>query len=103
MEQPKEEEAMEVPVCNGYTICTGGAVGTDSIAEQCARELGMNIEVMIPSDHVRAKTITPLSQSILEKEAEPFLNAAAQKPRKESLSYEPLHKEPIGQKLLDRP
>ena len=78
MEQPKEEEAMEGPVCNGYTICTGGAVGTDSIAEQCARELGMNIEVMIPPDHVRAKTITPLSQSMLEKEAEPFLNAAAQ-------------------------
>ena len=38
----------------------------------------MNIVVMIPPDHARAKTITPLSQSMLEKEAEPFLNAAAQ-------------------------
>lgn len=58
MEQ--SEKPMENPLGAGYTINTGGAEGTNSMAEKCARELGMNAVLRIPPGHARSKTITPL-------------------------------------------
>ena len=44
---------------------SGGTLGTDSIAEQCTKELGMNVVLKIPPGHPRSKTITPLSELVL--------------------------------------
>ena len=69
------EEDMETPLGDGYSIYTGGAEGTDAIAEQCARHWGMDVNILIPPGHARTKTITPVSDARME-QAVPFMTAA---------------------------
>ena len=54
------EEPMETPLGDGFTIYSGGALGSDSVAEFAARELGMNVEIKIPPGHPRARSVSPL-------------------------------------------
>ena len=61
-----------------YHIYSGGAIGIDEYAEQCAKECGMQMHVIIPPHHRRSKFITPLRPQDLD-EAEPHLKRAAQK------------------------
>ena len=74
MEQ--SDEAMETPLGDRYTILTGGAEGTDTIAEQWGRELGMYVALYIPQGHARSKTITPLTWNVLS-QADLLLSRAA--------------------------
>ena len=67
---------METPLWDGFTIYSGGALGTDSVAELAARELGMNLEIKIPPDHARARTVTPLTLHDLD-EANRYVERAA--------------------------
>ena len=71
-----DDEPMETPLGDGFTIYRGGALGTDSVAEFAARELGMNLEIKIPPDHARARTVTPLTPQDLDL-ANPYLERAA--------------------------
>ena len=52
-----------------FTIVTGGATGADTLAEECAKELGMNVKLHLTPHHHRAldDKITPLSHSQLNK------------------------------------
>ena len=70
------DEPMETPVGDGFTIYSGGALGTDSVPEFAARELGMNLEIKIPPAHARARTVTPLTPYELDL-ANPYVERAA--------------------------
>ena len=61
------EQDMQTPLGDGYTIHTGSAIGTDSVAEQCVRELGLNVIVMISQGHARSDPHTPEAFSLLSK------------------------------------
>ena len=61
-----------------YHIYSGGAIGIDEYAEQCAKEYGMQMHIIIPPQHSRSKFITPLRQQDLN-EAEPHLKRARRK------------------------
>ena len=70
------EEPMEIPLGDGFTIYSGGALGSDSVAEFAARELGMNVEIKIPPGHPRASTVSPLTPQELD-EVNPYVERAA--------------------------
>ena len=55
-----------------YHIYSGGAIGIDEYAEQCAKECHMHMHVIVPPHHFRSKFITPLRPEDLN-EAEPHL------------------------------
>ena len=95
----EEEEAMETPLGNDYTIYTGGAEGTDSLAEQCARQWGMDVSILIPPGHERTKSISPVSSACMEN-AVPFMRAAAKNLGKTCPSTN--HPWPYSSKLLAR-
>ena len=61
-----------------YHIYSGGAIGIDEYAEQCAKECDMHMHVIVPPHHSRSKFITPLRPEDLN-EAEPHLKRVAQK------------------------
>ena len=52
-----------------FTIVTGGAIGADSLAETCAKELGMNVKLHLTPHHHRAldDKVTPISHAQLKK------------------------------------
>ena len=64
------DEPMETPLGGGFTIYSGGALGSDSVTEFASRELGMNLEIKIPPGHRRASTVSPLTPQELD-EANP--------------------------------
>ena len=61
-----------------YHIYSGGAFGIDEYAEQCAKEGGMQMHVILPPHHSRSKFITPLRQQELD-EAEPHVKRVAER------------------------
>ena len=61
-----------------YHIYSGGAIGIDEYAEQCAKECNMHMHVIVPPHHGRSKFITPLRPEDLD-EAEPHLKEVAQR------------------------
>ena len=79
-------ESMETPLGDGFTIYSGGALGTDSVAEFAARELGMNVEIKIPPEHPRARSVSPLTPQELD-EANPYVERAAQRLRRFSYQH----------------
>ena len=83
-EEEEEEEEVEAeadegiqlePGC-GFVLCTGGAKGTDQLAEELARQYGVKVEVLIPPGHPRRHTVTPLHPRVLTL-AKPHLEAAS--------------------------
>ena len=51
-------------------------MGSDSVAEFAASELGMNLEIKIPPGHSRTRTMSPLIPRELD-EANPYVERAA--------------------------
>ena len=72
------EEEMQLTIGHGHVLYTGGADGTDTLAEEMAREYGMQIEVIVPPNHPRAKFTSPASVEVLI-QADPAIGAAAHK------------------------
>ena len=70
------EEPMDLSVRAEFTVMTGGAEGTDALAESCARHVGMQVELKIPPGHPRAIKVTPVPEGRL-KEADDYLREAA--------------------------
>ena len=64
-QEKEEEEPMQIDVGNGFVLYTGGANGTDQVAEELALHFGVQVEVLIPLRHPRNNTITPLSPRVL--------------------------------------
>ena len=73
-----EEEMQLTIIGHGHVLYTGGADGTDTLAEEMAREYGMQIEVIVPPNHPRAKFTSPASVEVLI-QADPAIGAAAHK------------------------
>ena len=50
-----------------FTIVTGGAIGADALAEECAKEWGMNVNLCLTPHHHRAldDKVTPISHGCL--------------------------------------
>ena len=42
---------MSTSTGSGFTIITGGAIGTDTLARQCAEEWGMTVKLCLPPHH----------------------------------------------------
>ena len=61
----EEEEPIQAKVGSGFVLCTGGAKGTDQLAEELGLQFGVQVEVVIPPGHSRSRTITPLSPGVL--------------------------------------
>ena len=54
-----------------FTIITGGALGADSLAEECAKEWGMNVELKLCPHHHRVSEAQPsLTRSQLSRVAD---------------------------------
>ena len=77
-QQEEEEESMQTDVGSGFVLCTGGAKGTDQLAEELGLQFGVQVEVIIPPGHSRSRTITPLSPRVLTL-ANPHIEEAAKK------------------------
>ena len=63
---------------NGFVLYTGGAQGTDQLAEELFLHFGVQVEVLIPPGHSRSRTITPVSPRLLAL-ANPHIEEAAEK------------------------
>ena len=74
----KEEEPMQSDVGNGFVPCTGGAKGTDQLAEELGLQFGLQVEVIIPPGHSRSRTVAPLSPRVLTL-ANPHIKEAVEK------------------------
>ena len=42
------EEEMQLNIGNGHVLYTGGAEGTNALAEEMAKHFGMQVEVIVP-------------------------------------------------------
>ena len=102
-EEEEEEEVVEAeadegiqvePGC-GFVLCTGGARGTDQLAEELGLQYGVKVEVVIPPGHPRKRTVTPLHPRVLTL-ANPHLEVAAARLKKRL----PVHKYVL--RLLER-
>ena len=62
---PKTRE-MACLIGSTFTIITGGAAGTDTLAEECSKEWGMQIKLCLPPHHHRVSEKHPaISQQCL--------------------------------------
>ena len=77
-QEKEEEEPMQIDVGNGFVLYTGGAKGTEQVAEELALQFGVQVEVLIPPRHPRSRTITPVSPRVLTL-ANPHIEEAAEK------------------------
>jgi len=59
-------------------IYTGGAKGTDALAEDMAKQFGMQVEFLVPPNHPRAQYVSPSTIEVLVL-AKPHLHQAAHK------------------------
>ena len=75
-EAAEADEGIQVEPGSGFVLCTGGAKGTDQLAEELARQFGLKVEVVIPPGHPRRQTVTPLQPRVLTL-ANPHLEVAA--------------------------
>ena len=69
---------MQLQIGHGHLIYTGGAKGTDELAEQMAKQFGMQVEVLVPPNHPRAQYVSPSTIEVLVL-ANPHLHQAAHK------------------------
>ena len=78
----KQEEPMQTDVGNGFVLYTGGAQGTDQLAEDLGRRFGIQVEVLIPPGHSRSRTISAVSPRLLDL-ANPHIEEAAEELNKQ--------------------
>jgi len=75
------EEDMQLHIGHGHVIYTGGAKGTDALAEEMAKQFDMQVEVLVPPNHPRAQYVSPSTIEVLVL-ANPHIHQAAQKLKK---------------------
>ena len=79
--EAQADEGIQLEPGCGFVLCTGGAKGTDQLAEELALQYGVKVEVLIPPGHPRRHTVTPLHPRVLTL-ANSYLEAAATKLKK---------------------
>ena len=74
----QDAEEMSLSIGSGHVLYTGGAKGTDELAEELAKHFGMQVEVIVAPNHPRSNYVSPatVEVSLL---ANPHLYQAAQK------------------------
>ena len=81
------EEEMQLNIGNGHVVIyTGGAKGTDVLAEEMAKYFGMQIEVIVPPNHPPAQYVSPSTVEVLML-ANPHLYEAGRKLNKRVPSH----------------
>ena len=70
------DEGIQLEPGCGFVLCTGGAMGTNQLAEELGLQYGVKVEVIIPPGHPRKRTVTPLHPRVLTL-ANPHLEVAA--------------------------
>ena len=74
----QDAEEMQLTIGTGHVLYTGGAKGTDELAEKLAEYFGMQVEVIVPPSHPRSNYVSPSTVEVLVL-ANPHLYQAAQK------------------------
>jgi len=74
----QDVEKMQLSIGSGHVMYTGGAKGTDELAEEIAKHFGMQVEVIVPPNHPRTDYVSPSTVEVLVL-ANPHLHQAAQK------------------------
>jgi len=74
----QDVEQIQLSIGRGHVLYTGGAKGTDELAEEMAKHFGMQVEVIVPPHHPRADYVSPSTVEVLVL-ANPHLHQAAQK------------------------
>jgi len=72
------EEMIVLQIGYGHVIYTGGAKGTDELAESWGRHFGMQVDVLVPPHHPGAQHIAPSTVEVLVL-ANPQIHLAVQK------------------------
>ena len=60
-----QDEEMELSIGHGHVLYTGGAEGTDQVADEMAKHFGIQVEVIVPPNHPRAGHISPATVEVL--------------------------------------
>ena len=76
-----QDEEMELSIGNGHVLHTGGAEGTDQVADEMTKHFGIQVEVIVPPNHPRAGYISPATVEVLLL-VNPHLYQAANKLKK---------------------
>ena len=74
----QEEEPIQTGAGDGFVLYTGGAKGTDQLAEELGLQFGVQVRVLIPPGHSRSRTTTAVSPKLLAL-ANPYIEKAAEK------------------------
>ena len=61
--QTRRKKEMSITTGSGFTIITGGAIGTDTLVQQCAEEWGMTVKLCLPPHHHRVSETHPAISS----------------------------------------
>ena len=69
---------MQLSIGSRHVLYTGGAKGTDELAEEMAKHFGMQVEIIDPPNHSRADYVSPSTVEVLVL-ANPHLYQAAKK------------------------
>ena len=69
---------MQTCVANGFVLYTGGAQGTDRLAEDLGQHFGIQVEVLVPPGNSRTRTISAVPPQVLVL-ANPHIESAAEK------------------------
>ena len=59
------EEEIQLQIGHGNVLYTGGVKATDELAKEMAKHFGMQVEVIVPSNHPRAQHISPSAVELL--------------------------------------
>ena len=74
----QDAEEMQLTIGSGHVLYTGGAKGTDELAEELAKYFGLQVEVIVPPSHPRSNYVSPSKVEVLVL-ANPHPYQAAQK------------------------
>ena len=74
----QDAEEKELTIGSGHVLYTGGAKGTDELAEELAKHFGMQVKVIVPPNHPRSNYVSPATVEVFLL-ANPHLYQAAQK------------------------
>ena len=59
------EDEVQLHIGHGHVIYVGGVKGTDALADEIAKQFGMQVEVLVPPNHPRAQYVSPSTVEVL--------------------------------------
>ena len=86
-----------------FTIVTGGATGADTLAETCAKELGMNVKLHLTPHHHQSSGRQGNTHSSRPIEKAGLLRRESQSASESSSHQKPVRERFVGSQLVHRP